>query len=95
VVAGLPDEPTQPEQCALTANPDFAASFKAADVKPGVDTANVAWCMSDGIAKTWDASISLALMSSVDADRFPDRALPLQQRTNDADFDRACKAAPH
>jgi hypothetical protein len=77
----------------LVANADFASSCAAAQVKASVDPANGAWCTADGIGETWDAAISLALMTNVDADTFAYRALPLQQRINDADFDRACKAA--
>jgi hypothetical protein len=78
---------------ALTANPDFVASCKAAADKAGVDEKNVAWCMADGIGETWDAAVSLSLTTDVSADTFAYRAVPLQQRINDADFDRACKQA--
>jgi hypothetical protein len=77
----------------LMANPDFTASCKAAADKAGVDEANVAWCATDGIGESWDAAVSLALMSDVDADTYAYRALPLLQRINNADFDRACQAA--
>jgi hypothetical protein len=77
----------------LMANADFAPSCTAAEVKAGVDTANIAWCTAEGIGETWDAAITLGLMTDVDADTFAYRALPLQQRINDADFDRACKSA--
>jgi hypothetical protein len=78
---------------ALVANADFAASCAAAQVKATVDASNVAWCIADGIGQTWDAALSLGLMTDVDADTFAYRALPLQQRINDAEFDSACKAA--
>jgi hypothetical protein len=78
---------------ALVANPDFAASCGAAQAKAGVDATNVAWCISDGIGQTWDAAIAAGLMTDVTADTYAYRALPLQQRINDADFDRACTQA--
>jgi hypothetical protein len=77
----------------LMANADFIASCAAAADKAGVDRANIAWCTADGVGETWDGAISLALMTDVDADTFAYQALPLQQRINDADYDRACKAA--
>jgi hypothetical protein len=78
---------------ALVANSDFAASCGAAQSKAGVDSANVAWCIADGIGQTWDAAVSLDRMTDVTADTYAYRALPLQQRINDADFDAACKQA--
>jgi hypothetical protein len=78
---------------ALIANPDFAASCGAAQVKAGVDATNVAWCIADGIGQTWDAAIAAGLMTDMTADTYAYRALPLQQRINDADFDRACTQA--
>ncbi|GEM_PF-6742587 len=78
---------------ALVANPDFAASCATAQAKAGVDPNNVAWCIADGIGETWDAAVSLGHTTDVSADTFAYRALPLQQRINDADFDRACKQA--
>jgi hypothetical protein len=78
---------------ALVANPDFAVSCAAAQAKAGVDSTNVSWCIADGIGQTWDAAVSLNHMTDVTADTYAYRALPLQQRINDADFDRACKQA--
>jgi hypothetical protein len=77
----------------LMANPDFTASCKAAADKAGVDEANVAWCATDGIGESWDAAVSLALVTDVNADTYAYRALALQQRINNADFDRTCQAA--
>jgi len=77
----------------LLASADFADSCTAAQVKASVDPANVSWCSTDGIGETWDAAMSLSLMTNVDATTFAYEALPLQQRLNDPDFDRACKAA--
>lgn len=78
---------------ALQGNADFAASCNAAQVKSGVDTANVAWCSTDGIGETWDGAVSLSLMTDVDATTFAFEALPLRQRINNADFDSACTMA--
>lgn len=78
---------------ALVANPGFAASCGAAQAKAGVDPSNVAWCIADGIGQTWDAAVAAGLMADVTADTYAYRALPLQQRINDVDFDAACKQA--
>jgi hypothetical protein len=78
---------------ALVANADFTASCTAAQGKAGVDPSNVAWCIADGIGETWDGAGAGGRRTDVDADTFAYRALPLQQRINDAEFDSACKAA--
>jgi hypothetical protein len=84
---------TNSNSALISGNPDFIASCDVAATKRGVGASRVSWCMSDGIAEAWDAAIALDLMVDMEAETFAYKALPLGQRLDDADFERACRAA--
>ena len=77
----------------LVANTAFTASCDSAAVKRGVGEARLQWCMTDGIADAWDASITLGAMVDMNATTYAYKALPLSKRIDNPDFVRACNAA--
>ena len=77
----------------LVANTAFIASCDSAAVKRGVGEARLQWCMTDGIADAWDASITLGAMVDMNATTYAYKALPLSKRIDNPDFVRSCNAA--
>lgn len=77
----------------ITENPDFLASCDAAADERGVGASRVNWCLADGLGETWGKAVELNLTTESKESTFAYRALPLQQRYDDADFQQACVAA--
>jgi hypothetical protein len=77
----------------IVGNADFMSSCDLAAAKRGVAESRVSWCLTDGLGDAWDSSIALGLLVELEADTFAYKALPLEQRLNDQDFVRACRAA--
>jgi hypothetical protein len=77
----------------MAANPAFTGACDQAAEAKGVGDARLSWCMTDGIADVWDASIALGFMVDMQADTFAYKAIPLQKRIDDRDFVAACGAA--
>jgi hypothetical protein len=77
----------------LAASTAFTAACNSAADARGVGQARLQWCMTDGLADVWDASISLGGMVDITATTYAYKALPISKRIDNADFVRACNAA--
>jgi hypothetical protein len=77
----------------ITENTDFLASCDAAADEKGVGASRVNWCLADGLAETWGKAVDLKLTTESVEETFAYRALPLLQRYDNPDFDKACVAA--
>lgn len=84
---------TNKSNALITANADFVAACNKAATDNEIGDTRVSWCLSDGIGPAWTASVALNLITSTPAKTNAYRAIPLEQRLDNAEFGQACQYA--